>query len=562
MKRIIVSLFFLIAFKIAHADVNLQLDRAKVQLGETFNLTLTMDGSETEAIPDLTGLRKDFTILGSERSMSYNIINGQARSIGEWTIMLTAKRDGNLTIPALPVGQLKTPETSIEVTQGASATDSQNADEPSDAQKDVMISAEISDNQPYVNQQILYTVKLYNSRRLLDASYQPPKVEDALMVPFGNERRYQVTQGGRNYVVEEQQFAIFPQKSGALKIQPPSFNALIYDIQPNRISVEAKATPIQVQPIPANYQGKDWLPAKQITLSDSYDKNTSSLPEGSTLVRTIRLDAVGVPAQLIPSLDFGNSDEFSIYPDKPTLSNAFKQDDLVGTSTITLSYLLNKPGKITIPALKLSWFNTTTGKEELTTLPELAIEVKAHPNAKLNNENELKQNIIKSNQPSEKLEKLESRFTPIPNTHSLSIDYKGWWLALGLACLWLLTLLVWYCQRQKQINGLPSKRQLEKQLKIACTNNHTTTVRDLLLLWARLQWPTRTLLNLNEVEQIVSDEQAKIEINNLIQALYHQTKKGQSWQGTPLWLALSKMKSPGNRKKPIKQDVLAPINRL
>ena len=48
-------------------------------------------------------------------------------------------------------------------------------------------------------------------------------------VPFGGERRYQVNKNGRTYAVEEQQFALFPQKSGDLKIKPPVFNALVYD---------------------------------------------------------------------------------------------------------------------------------------------------------------------------------------------------------------------------------------------------------------------------------------------------------------------------------------------
>ncbi|WP_028389450.1 BatD family protein [Legionella fairfieldensis] len=562
MKRIL-SVLLICFSSVALAKVSIQLEASQVQLGETFNLTLILDGSNTDAVPDLTPLQNDFTIVGTERSMNYSIVNGQARSVSEWTIFLTAKREGMLVIPSLQIGQEKTVPASIEVTQQAPATTKLPTQQPAaQQQQDVILQAEASTITPYINQQVIYTVKLYNSRRLIDASYQPPAVDDALLVPFGNGRSYQIMQNGRMYAVEEQQYALFPQKSGHLKIKPPIFNALIYDRVPRRISVQAQPTILQVQSVPAQYKGRDWLPAKQVTLSEHYDKSITSLAEGSTLVRTVVLQAVAVPAQLLPVPDFGNSNEFSIYPEKPVESNTFRQQDLVGTITIKVTYLLNKSGKITIPALSVPWFNTMTGREETSTLPELTINVIAGANS-----------ASKQNTATDTVSASRSQFDSAPNsqqkkenernkTRSLpatSENTIAWWVAGGFALAWLLTLVAWF--RCRPVNNTSSRKQLLKQLQDACLTNNASRARDVLLKWARMQWPEATVLNLQDLYKLLPESELKHQINELSQALYHNTSNHETWRGEALWRCIVQFKKKSSGKKD-RMNPLPPIHRL
>ncbi len=73
------------------------------------------------------------------------------------------------------------------------------------------------------------------------------------------------------------------------------------------------------------------------------------MKEGSTLIRTFTLQAAGIPAQLLPSLQFNSKAQFSSYPEKPELRNMTRQQDVVGRADIKVTYLLNKSGQITIP---------------------------------------------------------------------------------------------------------------------------------------------------------------------------------------------------------------------
>lgn len=550
MKKILLSLFLLGCYSLGFATITVQLDKSQVQEGETFRLILTLEGAQTNHLPDLTPLQKDFTIVGTQRSMNYSLVNGRAESINQWLILLTPKKTGKLVIPPIQIGQEKTTASTVDVTEQASSpSDSTDVDQ----QKAVMLRTEVSDENPYINQQVIYTVKLYSgSQRFVNASYQPPQVDDSLMIPLGEGRRYQTSENGQMYVVDEQQYAIFPQKSGNLNISPPSFRAVIYDDMPTQVNERAKQTVLNVQPVPAQFSGKNWLPAKHVSLNETFDNNESSLQQGSTIVRTVTLQAIGVPAQLLPSLDFGNNIEFSVYPEKPVERNTLQQPDLVGATTVKVTYLFNKAGQITIPELKLTWFNTTTGKEEIASLPAHTLQITGASS---------QQQIPSQAKPTAQ----ETKTTPVAkatnNKEPLALTSStnvAWWLVGGLLVVWLLTVALWLYSRRTHPKPQNNK-QIAHRLKKACLQNDAPATRDALLQWARLQWPHANLLNLMDIEKIVEVDVLKQRIKELSQALYHHNTNG-SWQGKELWDCVSVFKH--DNKSINKDKRLPPIHKL
>lgn len=82
------------------------------------------------------------------------------------------------------------------------------------------------------------------------------------------------------------------------------------------MKISAEPLNLQIKPAPASFTGKEWLPANQVMLSDHYDKEPLNLQQGDTLTRVVTLEVVGMPAQLLPQLDFKGKDDFSVYPEK------------------------------------------------------------------------------------------------------------------------------------------------------------------------------------------------------------------------------------------------------
>ncbi len=559
MKRILLSLLLLCCSGVAFAIVSLQLESPQVQMGENFVLTLKAEGSQINLSPDLTPLQKDFTIVGTESNVSYTLSNGRVNTVSEWKIELTPKQSGVFPIPAITIGQEKTKPINIEIRQLPGVrepnTTKPGAMQQQQRQQDVMLLADSNVSKPYINQQVIYTVRLYNASRLLNANYLPPQVEDALFVPFGDERRYQVNRNGRTYAVEEQQFALFPQKSGDLKIKPPVFSALVYDFTgPRRVSIQAESRVLKVQPIPAHYKNRNWLPAKQVTLSESYDKSTGALTEGSTLERTVTLQGVAVPAQLLPPLDFGRSDQFSIYPEKPTETTRFNQQDLVGAATVKVTYLLNKSGKVSIPPLSVPWFNTATGKDEVSSLPGFIIDV--IPAASQNKQNNA--TVVAQSTPLPALSKEEQQSNDLIVTKPQA--NLAWWLAGLFALAWLLTMAAWRWQPFKRASSSQNKGQVLKQLQAACLSNNPRQARDALLKWGCLLWPEANLLNLIELANAVDEPALKQQIHQLSQVLYHDGAN-KEWQGQALWQCVANFKFSSAASKE-KANTLPPIHRL
>ncbi|KTD22736.1 KQDN repeat-containing protein [Legionella lansingensis] len=555
MRKILLSLFLLGCYGLAIAAVTMQLETTQISLGEPFKLVLSLDGDETDSIPDLTPLQDDFEIIGTERSVNYTVINGRAHSVSQWIVLLMPKKTGTLTIPPIQVGQEKTNASQVEVKEGIQDVDKVKHS----SQQDVMLLAEVDQQNPYINQQVILTVKLYSSSRLLDAAYQPPKVEDALIVSLGPGRRYQTSENGRIYVVEEQQYAIFPQKSGRLNIHSASFHALIYDdIVPKKINEETKPIVVDVKPIASQYTGKHWLPAKEVSLTESYDNNATTLEQGSTLVRTVTLRATALPAQLLPALDFANSDEFSVYPEKPSERSTFSQGNLIGTSITKVTYLLNKSGQMTIPALKLTWFNTLTGKEDVATLPEHTIQVKPLPTTSQSTtplpSQEPKQ--VETASTTKRVQNAVKESTLLPS----AFTSLAWWLAGGFACAWLLTLGLWFWQKRHRGANKTSKEIL-KHLQRACLDNNPHAARDALIQWAQWQWPQSNVLNLAQIENMVSDKTLQQAISGLSHALYHSNRQ-QQWAGASLWMALLSFKHSHTKTTIEDRSPLPPMHKL
>jgi len=547
MKRyLLLILLICCGYEISFAAITMQVDPPSIQLSDTFHLTITMDDTQAAGVPDLTVLDRDFVIMGTQRSMSYTIVNGQALSVRQWSIMLRATKTGVIPIPEIPIGQQHSMVTSIEVTEDKAMTT--DNDQTDSAENAVMLKTAVSKSQPYVNQQVIYTVKLYNSQRLLDADYQPPSVTDALLIPLGDGRRYQTNENGRTYAVEEQQYAFFPQKSGELQIVAPSFSALAYDATPRRVRIQGETIKLNVQPMPANYSGQHWLPAKQVALKDDYDKSGTNVLQGSTLVRTITLQATGMPAQLLPTLTFAPGKEFNVYPEKADENNRVSQQELIGTTTIKVTYLLNKPGQVTIPELQVPWFNTETGKEEVAALPPLTIMVdaKGEPSSQTT-----------SVPPSGK--KTADSTAPAPGSSKVTEDSPssiGWWLAIGFAAAWLATLTLWWYRPKSFTSG--EMRAALKQLKEACTENNPAYAQEAILRWAVSQWPDAQLLNMDDVARFVQDPQLKKQLLLLTQVLYSQDKHVY-WRGHELWRRIVAYRhiQPNSQIKP--RD-LPPIN--
>lgn len=365
----------------ALAAVSADVDRTSVSLGETFSLILTATDGDSLGQPDLSQLEPNFSVLGQSSSQNIQIQNFKKISTQRLTIRLLAQKPGNHTIPALKTASGSTQPISISVKNPA--------DNPQQAgQSNLFMTTEVTPATVYVGQQATLNVKLFYDTDLNSGNIDPPKLDDVNLQTLGDAQQYSAQINGRTYRVYQQNFAFFPSQAGKLDIPPVifrgqkveqsydnffgGFSGFASNVVP--VTSASPSTTITVKNIPDNWTGM-WLPAHKVTLTQSGIPGNLQATVGTPINLNLSLSAMGLTANSLPDLSLPDIDGASVYADKDNSQTSLSGDLLKGTKEKRFAILPQQTGKLTIPAIKLAWFNTATGKKNIAELPEQTITV-------------------------------------------------------------------------------------------------------------------------------------------------------------------------------------------
>ncbi|MGZ5028954.1 MAG: BatD family protein, partial [Methylobacter sp.] len=166
--NVIKKLFFLLlllSFVPGNAfagQIGVSFDRNPVSLDESFQIIFTANETPDND-PDFSPLEQDFEILGQSQSSNSSWINGRSSKTIQWTLNVMAKHAGSLVVPSVKFGDDVSQPASIMVTQ-ATANKAVNNDD------DLFLEVEANPQSPYVQSQVLYTVRLYRRVEIAQAS--------------------------------------------------------------------------------------------------------------------------------------------------------------------------------------------------------------------------------------------------------------------------------------------------------------------------------------------------------------------------------------------------------
>ncbi|MEO8802827.1 MAG: BatD family protein, partial [Rudaea sp.] len=363
----------------AHAvEVRAWLDRSTMQMGETVTLNVQVSGDTSATKPDFSALTSNFDLLGSQGSTSVNMVNGQTTSKVLWAVALQPKHPGALTIPALNVAGQTTQPINLTVQQAAAGNGGKAGD-------DVFIETTIEPHSPYVQQQVRLTVKLYYAVNLIDGNLDDPQAKGVVVRKLGQDSNYRAQVGGREYRVVERHYALLPENSGNVTLQPIDFRGHAMDSNDANSffsrgrSVAARSDPIvlDVRPRPATSGTDTWLPARSVTLTtDGVDAGTKARV-GDPITITLHLKAQGLGFEQLPDLKLPSIEGADIYPDKPTTQNRDDGHWLYGERDRKFAIVPNRAGTLSLPAISVAWWDTAHDQAQTAQVPAVTIEVAA-----------------------------------------------------------------------------------------------------------------------------------------------------------------------------------------
>ncbi len=516
MRTLLLSL--LLASVPAQATVNAYLDRYTVTEGNNIRLTLESDQAGGLS-PDLSPLHKEFQILGSKKMSITSNANDTRQTSARWQVLLRPKRPGSLKFPAIQVGAESSSEMEVMVERA-----DRSRSYAANAQATLELMA--SSSALYQNSQMVLTLRLTDNLALPAAStLKPPKLANASVLPFGNASQRQSVRRGQVFNLMEQKYLVFPQNSGMLEV--PAQTLLLTGQANDPRQVTSEPLKIEVRPAAQQQNRGFWLPASQLSLTDSL-QSAVTLTVGESVERTLTLTAHGIRADALPALMPLKNELATI--DIIDIQRSERQDSqgLISTRSETVRITPHERGEITLPEITLPWWDTRQDRGQTITLSTQQITALPAP---------LQQNADGS----------------VAGDSNADENITG---TVNQSWLYLLAALLatvaggafWLIRKRRQQgnqNDQATDAYAEQEssafetLAMACQQPDPFLGQQALVLWAQEFWAGLPVNNSADVAQLAGSETFELLVADLEQ---HMAEGSEDWQGDLLLQAVATLR--------------------
>ena len=543
MKKIIYILFGLSLFLGTSAfagQLQATVNRTEVPQGETFLLTLETDDDKINGSPDLSVLSKNFTVYSVSNAFQSTYVNGVSKHSRQWQIVLMPKNAGQIEIPAIKLGNMKSNPIQLNVVSSQLAQQAEKQ-QPSENTPQFAVNAEVDNKNPFVQQQINYTFSIYDGGGLYGE--QPVIVDngnrDWIIKSMGEPTVESKVVNGRRLREIQFHYALFPQKSGRLKTPDIEFqgyyltknrrgagafddvfNSGFFNIgfsdmfaTRNPIVLRPENIDVDVKAVPAQNGGYWWLPASKVVLSAEWEDKNPVFKVGEAVSRSVYLKAAGVIENQLPNLKFAEIDGVKQYPEKPVSMSSQHKGEVISIKKFGNVYIPEKSGQITLPEITVDWYNIHTGQLEKATLPAQTYEVL--PSSKGQEEQDIQPERTES-QP----EAVEDEILQVEKTPSNTVPTWIWVITAFIFGLGV-SYLLFGRKNGKNLTAGDYRQEAEKAAK----NNNLKELSENILAWARQSYPEDKIHNLEDIGKISNNKAFKEELEKLNQALYSEKEK-------------------------------------
>ena len=371
--------------------VKAEIDRKRVPVGETVELTITVEGSfggaPTVAKPQIEGVE----VYRGGTSQSFVFSDGHTEATVTTVFHLQVRRQTDFKIPALKI-ELE----GREYTTRTITVEVLSADQPSDGQKrsadtgrrtasepasrgekssggqagdDVFITTSVDRAVVYVSEQIVLSFKYY--RRITpweNPTYKAPRTEGFWREDLPPERHYRTRVRKVNYQVTEIRYALFPARAGELTIEPAEltfpddpfgrFFSRRRHSGPRRLVTDPIV--VQVRPLPKpRPPGFTGVVAATVGLTAEVDRST--VPRGEAVGLKIVLRADGFLKSLA-DLPVDMPETIRLHDAAEKLEVDVSGERLRSRLVVEKVLVPTREGTYSLPAVALSYFDPDEGR--------------------------------------------------------------------------------------------------------------------------------------------------------------------------------------------------------
>ncbi|MDO6705857.1 BatD family protein [Photobacterium sp. 1_MG-2023] len=539
---LILFLAGLLSYSASAAQVVATVSSNQVGVNEIFELKVSIDDNVSQKALDLSPLAQDFTV-GTPSTRSFNsFVNGTVSRRTEWRVALAANKTGQFTIPAFRIGASRSEPIVIQV-----------SDQPSQKSLNTDLAIEISGrldkSKLYVGESQIYQVQLKVGEQLEQASLIAPQGDGIEVVQVGDDHQAETVLNGRRYMIVNRKYRITAKQPGDITLQGAKLTGTAFKSGRGRtlglripVHLQADPEPLTVLAKPAHYQGL-WLPTPDLQLNQQWQNDAPVLKVGEPITRVLTLKMKGTPQSQMPDLSLSYPDSVRVYSEKPV----YTQQDNYSVMTLKQVIIPRETGTITLPPLKVNWWNTETGQQAHSLATGKILEVKPDNTTPGTASSTSSTNTASTNGQSNGAQ----HSTPSVPGGSTQQDVSPWWpwLTLLMTILWLATLLLWLKARQSKQHQpgntgvVASSEPVKKRLVSAVRARQPLQIQTLYQQWDKSQ--------LDPAQRTALDQA----IQTMMAAFYG--KSPEAWDNQPLLHLLQRDSSPAKQTE--QQQTLAPI---
>ncbi len=374
----------------AQASLTATLNKQQTSLDQSVQLTIVSDRKLDAQELDLSALQRDFDIIGRSSSSEISTRNGVAFNKSVFLLILMAKREGELSIPILRLGNDQTELLNLTVTAASIAVPTPKSE--AETPRVLIETMWEHPGKAYVQSQLNLIIRIYHEGNLLEAALDEPRAQNTLIKHIGDDLQGVHSKQGVQYQTIERRYAVFPQKSGKLTISPVALQVRLPDpqrqsnrrfgfdpfLRGKQLTLRSKPLSIDISPPDSEFTGSTWLPSIQVTLKRSGLPDRAINP-GDAINMQIDLSAQGLTGAQLPQIEIPDlNDQFKLYPDEPAFSDTSTDGiTITGKRAQTFVLIASQAGILEIPKINVAWWDVKNDRQQYASLPAASIEVLA-----------------------------------------------------------------------------------------------------------------------------------------------------------------------------------------
>jgi hypothetical protein len=214
------------------------------------------------------------------------------------------------------------------------------------------------------------------------STFDLPQLSGTVLLKIGSPVVGSEEADGETWFVQTHEFALFSQKTGTLDVPAfpvrfssrEGFTGPVSDVQ-----AQSPAFTIEIQRPPASESIGFLITTESLDLSETWEPTPGPAEVGAVFKRTIVQSASQVPGMALAPAPAVAPDGIRVYFGNATLNDRLERGDFLGERRETITYLMQKPGTLELPALTYVWWNPKSETLESKSLPAVTLKITAPP---------------------------------------------------------------------------------------------------------------------------------------------------------------------------------------